>query len=221
MEVFRLFTRESELTKAKADATATAIALSKQAQESIDSNLLVIRGTQEAVAASLSSSFGRAAADVILEGKNLEQAMKEVFNTILRTAIETFTRIAIERAIITAGAEAATGGSGGGGIISRFFGLQEGGVVQKPILAHIGEAGPEAVIPLNRLPQSPSERPTTINLSISQNNNLTISGAGASEDQVREIMRQISAATRSGAAEGAELVKSILAKQDRFQKVSV
>lgn len=211
---------EAELTKGRADATATSVALSKQAREAIDGDLLVIRGTQEAVAASLSSSFGRAVADIILEGKNLEQAMKEVFNTILRTAIETFTRIAVERAIISAGAEAATGGTGGG-IISRFFGLQEGGIVQKPILANIGEAGPEAVIPLNRFQPAQAERAAPLNFSVTQNNNITISGTGINDEQIRLITKKISEATRSGAAEGAELIKSILAKQDRFQRVSV
>ncbi len=38
-----------------------------------------------------------------------------------------------------------------GGAVGGFIGLQEGGVVTRPTLARIGEAGPEAVIPLRRL----------------------------------------------------------------------
>ena len=212
---------------AKANATAISIAKSTEARNAIDTDLLVIKGTQEAVASSLSSSFGRAVADIILEGKSLEEAMKAVFDTILRTAIETFVQIAIQRAIITAGVTAATGGAGGGagagaGFFSGFFGLQEGGIVRKPIFAHVGEAGPEAVIPLDRLgPGALGGQSSPVNVSITQNNNLTLSGTGISDEQVRLITRKISEATRSGAAEGAELVKSILAKHGRLSKEAV
>ncbi|MEK9145320.1 MAG: hypothetical protein AAB339_06905, partial [Elusimicrobiota bacterium] len=218
---------EAELTQARSNATAISIAKSTEARNAIDTDLLVIKGTQEAVASSLSSSFGRAVADIILEGKSLEEAMKAVFDTILRTAIETFVQIAIQRAIITAGVTAATGGAGGGagagaGFFSGFFGLAEGGIVRKPVFAHVGEAGPEAVIPLDRLgPGALGGQSAPVSVSITQNNNLTPSGTGISDEQVRLITRKISEATRSGAAEGAELVKSILAKQGRLSKEAV
>ena len=38
-----------------------------------------------------------------------------------------------------------------GGAVGGFIGLQEGGIVRRPTIARIGEAGPEAVVPLNRL----------------------------------------------------------------------
>jgi len=41
----------------------------------------------------------------------------------------------------------------GGGLISKIPGLAMGGVVTRPTLALIGEAGPEVVLPLNRLAQ--------------------------------------------------------------------
>jgi hypothetical protein len=41
------------------------------------------------------------------------------------------------------------------------------------------------------------------------------------DEQVRQLMRRMSEATRSGAAEGAELVKSILARQGRLSRESV
>jgi phage-related minor tail protein len=37
-----------------------------------------------------------------------------------------------------------------GGLIGKIPGLADGGIVTRPTLALIGEAGPEAVIPLNR-----------------------------------------------------------------------
>ena len=216
---------ETELTQAKSDAVAIAIAKSQEARNAIDENLLVIKGTEEAVASSLSSSFGRAVADIILEGKSLEDAMKAVFDTILRTAIETFVQIAIQRAIISAGVGAATGGAGaGGGFLSGIFGaigLAEGGIVRKPVFAHVGEAGPEAVIPLDRLGAAQLGGPQNVSLSITQNNNITVSGTGVTDEQVRQITRKISESTRSGAAEGAELVKSILARQARLSKEAV
>lgn len=215
---------ESELTQARANATAIAIAKSKEARDSINEDFLVMKGTSDAVASSLSSSFGTAVADIILEGKTLEEAMKAVFDTILRTAIETFTRIAIERAIISAGVGAATGGAGGGGPISGFLGaigLAEGGVVQRPVFAHVGEAGPEAVVPLDKLGPGALGGQTHVSVSVTQNNTLSISGAGVTDDQVREIIRKISDATRSGASEGAELVKSILSRQGKLAKESV
>lgn len=218
---------EEDLTQAKANATAIAIAKSQEARNAIDDDLLVMKGTSDAVSSSLSSSFGKAVADIILEGKSLEEAMKAVFDTILRTAIETFVQIAIQRAIITAGMTAATGGADGGagaGFFGGIFGgigLAEGGVVRKPIFAHVGEAGPEAVIPLDRLGPNALGQAAPVSVSITQNNNLTLSGTGISDDQVRLITRKISEATRSGAAEGAELVKSILAKQGRLSKEAV
>lgn len=221
---------EQQLTEARQNAAAIAVAQSKQATQAIDDNFLVIKGTEEAVASSLSSSFGKAVADIILTGKSLEDAMKAVFDTILRTAIETFTKIAIERAIIEAGVGAGTGGAagGGGGLISGFLGsigLADGGIVTRPIFAHVGESGPEAVIPLDRLrtvepngsspagavsaPTPVASQPVVVN--VTQQNTINLSGS--SDSQVQDLMRQMARVTRSGAAAGAELVKSITTQQ--------
>jgi SLT domain-containing protein len=93
--------------------------------------------------------------------------------------------------------------------------LAEGGVVRRATFAQVGEAGPEAVIPLDRLGNLGGD----VQVSVAQTNNITIQGS--SEEQVRVLMRRISEVTRAGAAEGAELVKSILAKQDRFTREAV
>ena len=105
-------------------------------------------------------------------------------------------------------------GAIGGGAFKGFK-LAEGGIVRRPTFAQVGEAGPEAVIPLDRLGNFGG----SVNVTVTQNN--TISVQGASDEQVRTLMRRISEATRSGAAEGAELVKSILSKQDRFAREAV
>jgi ribosomal protein L6P/L9E len=55
-----------------------------------------------------------------------------------------------------------------------------------------------------------------VTVNVTQNN--TISIQGVDDDQVREVMRRISQATRNGAAEGAELVKSIFSKENRYAK---
>jgi phage-related minor tail protein len=94
--------------------------------------------------------------------------------------------------------------------------MAEGGVVTKPTLAVVGESGPEAVIPLDRagsLGQGQAQ------ITVQQTNHFEMNGT--SDDQVRQIMRSISDVTRSGAAEGAEMVKSIMAQQDRLAGQSV
>ena len=163
--------------------------------------------------------MGKAVADMILEGKSFQDAMNAVFNTVLRTAIETFTRIAIEAAIAQAATEGATGGGGGGGFLG-LLGFAEGGVVTKPTVALVGEAGPEAIVPLNKV----GGLTQRANITIQQTNNFTMNGNGngnGNDEHVREIMRKIADVTRSGAAEGAELVKSILSRSDKVSNQSV
>jgi hypothetical protein len=58
-----------------------------------------------------------------------------------------------------------------------------------------------------------------VNVSVTQHNTITVSGVG--DEQVRQLMKRMSEVTRSGAAEGAELVKSIISKQGRLSKEAV
>ncbi len=218
---------EDELLQAKITATDVAILKFQQAKEEQLKNLTEIQEAAKKVSESMKSAISSAVADMIMDGKSFEAAMKSVFNTVLRTAIETFTRVAIEAAIARAAAGGITGSAGGvgagllvGGVaISmlkdfKFPKFQEGGIITQPTFGLIGEKGPEAVVPLNK-----SGLFGSVEVNIHQSNNMTVNGFG--EEQTREIMRRISAATRSGAAEGAELVKSILSKQEHLQKVSV
>lgn len=220
---------EDELTAAKINATAIAIAESKKAADAINSDLILIRDTSKAISESFGSSFSNAIADMILDGKSFEEAWKNVMNTVLRTAIETFTRVAIERALLESSISGGISGLAPIGLLAGFtsimnpisksigkiFGFQEGGIVNQPLLATLGEKGPEAVIPLNKLDSLKND----INLTIHQNNNINISGLN--ENSAKELMRKISDITRSGASEGAELVKSILSKQSKLSRESM
>ena len=64
------------------------------------------------------------------------------------------------------------------------IGMQHGGIVTRPTLALLGEAGPEAVIPLHKYPEITSK---TININVSPTYN--ISGV-ASPDDIREIIEE-------------------------------
>ncbi|MBI2069458.1 MAG: hypothetical protein HYT79_02570 [Elusimicrobia bacterium] len=220
---------EDELLAAKLNATEAAILKFNEAAEEQKRQLSEVEQAAKQVSESMANAVGDAVADMILEGKTFEAAMKSVFNTVLRTAIETFTRVAIEAAIARSAAQGVAGAASGfaaAGAVGVFAGvaatifkgvkLQEGGIVTRPTIALVGEAGREAVIPLER---GGSVLGGNISINITQNNNITVSGFG--DDQAREIMRRISEVTRSGASEGAELVKSILARQGRFAREAV
>lgn len=212
---------EEEITQARVNAVEIAKLKSKEARDSLDEDMKALEEGAKSVASSFASSVGSALADVIIEGKNMQQVFDAVFKSVLRTAIETFTRIAIEAAVLRGSTEGlgvlggifAVGAIGGGAF--KGIKLAEGGVVRRSTFAQVGEAGPEAVIPLDRLGNFGGD----IQVSVAQTNNITIQGS--SEEQVRVLMRRISEVTRAGAAEGAELVKSILAKQDRFTREAV
>jgi hypothetical protein len=212
---------EEALTQARINAVEIAKLKSKEAREALDEDMKALEEGAKSVASTFANSVGDAMADVILEGKNMQEVFDSVFKSVLRTAIETFTRIAIEAAILR-------GSTGGLGVLGGIFAvgaigggafkgikLAEGGVVRRPTFAQVGEAGPEAVIPLERLGKFGGD----VQVSVAQTNNITIQGSN--DEQVRILMRRISEVTRAGAAEGAELVKSILAKQDRFSREAV
>ncbi|MHB2025121.1 MAG: hypothetical protein ACYCPQ_00575 [Elusimicrobiota bacterium] len=154
---------------------------------------------------SLESSMAGAIDNMILKGESWQDAFKQVMNAMLETAIKTFTKIALEETIFTS----ATGGIGAG-LPMGLPGLAGGGVVTRPTVAVIGEKGPEAVIPLKEMGAA---APQQVNVTVHQNNEIEL--IGASDAQVQDLMRQMALVTRSGAAAGAELVKSIANAQAR------
>ena len=74
----------------------------------------------EQVAKSISTKFGSAFADIILDGKDFEQSMNDVFQSIIRMIVETITQLLVMKAIKVAvggplGLFAAPGSGGGMG----------------------------------------------------------------------------------------------------------
>ena len=173
----------------------------------------------------ISDAFAKSVADSIVENKKLQIDFEQVMKQVARTAIEQLIKIAIQAAITRAAVGAASGGAadgGGGGIIGAIFGgLQHGGIATKPVIAGIAEKEPEAVIPLSRLGSvlRGAGGGSGVSVTVQQSNHFTTSGMG--DEEVRQIMRRISLFTRAGAAEGAELVKSILARQGKVSGLSV
>jgi len=129
VEKTEAFRAAQELNRAESDETARRLSLGFQATE----------GTAKAVTGSISSGFGNAFADAILEGKDLEQSLNAVFNNVKRVAIQTFTEIAVRIAIIR-GATAIFPG------LAPFLSAQHGTLrvpgpvgTPVPITAHGGE----------------------------------------------------------------------------------
>lgn len=90
-----------------------------------------------------------ALADLAITGELTFKSLGEAF-------LREFIQVAIKEGVAKLGKALAgldTGGSGAGGVggFLSLFGLASGGVVTRPTIAMIGEAGPEAVIPLDRL----------------------------------------------------------------------
>lgn len=87
---------------------------------------------------------------------SMKKFLETTWTSIANTALNAIDRIVagVQRVIsaITAIPRAVSGAVGGAITTARgFVGLQEGGIVTRPTRALIGEAGPEAVIPLRRL----------------------------------------------------------------------
>jgi len=74
--------------------------------------------------------------------------------------------------------------SKGGGVSSKYVAFQEGGIVLRPTLGLLGEAGPEAVIPLNK---ARSSMPTVINY----NPTINISAEISNEVDIDRLMNRI------------------------------
>lgn len=218
---------EQELLDAKTNAAAIAAQQLENAKQQQLQSMDEMAEAAQQVTDTMVGAWSKGVADMVLEGKKFEDVFNSVMKTVLRTAIETFTRVAIEAAIADKAARGVGGGFGGiaGGIgvglfaaaapkVLKAIKFQEGGIVRKPTIGMVGEAGPEAIIPLNK-----AHGLGNIQINIHQTNHLTVNGYNA--EQTREIMRKISDVTRSGASEGAELVKSILSRQNRVSREAV
>jgi len=151
----------------------------KQAQEDYFQSTVDIAidaGNQMfAVFDKVQEDIGTAIGAALTESENLKEGMKKVFETMKQEVVKTlaimtvkmlaFLAISMLANYFSGGALAASGGGsavqGGSGILDKlmpkggggFKGLipkfAEGGIVTAPTLAMVGEAGPEAIIPLS------------------------------------------------------------------------
>jgi len=104
-------------------------------------------------------SFGQGTADMILEGRKFGDVIKAIWKDLARAVIAQIAKMIVKWLAFQALKAAATGGFGGffasGGIISEpsvITGLRSG-------VTHIaGEAGPEAVVPLDSIRNSSAQR---------------------------------------------------------------
>jgi len=85
--------------------------------------------------------------------EDAERAWTDFLDSLLRMAIATFIQMAMMKLFPTA----APAGGGGGMIPIKTF--QRGAIVRRPTLALIGEAGPEAVVPLEQIGRQVEFRP--------------------------------------------------------------
>ena len=131
-------------------STATKQATDEAAQawkESVDT----INGIVRQLGGTIEDVFVKA-----LQGqfRTMKEFLKAFGDAIVAELTKIIVRLIIQKLIIEAIETALGGASGGGGgatASTEIPALQHGGIVRKPTLGIIGEAGPEAVIPLDRL----------------------------------------------------------------------
>lgn len=152
------------------DETATVITdRLVPAQRRLDENQQVItesiRRSTEGVntfvdgVANFSGMIAGMATDVIMNFKNMGEVIHRILMQIVRDLIYATARALVFMAImnfVAPGSVSLTRVLGGSiasvfGFGTRAFGLQSGGIVTRPTMAVVGEAGPEAVVPLDRL----------------------------------------------------------------------
>lgn len=127
---------------------------------------------------SFADGVGDSFAQAIVFGEDFGQAMTSVLKNlaaeIISMLVSVIAKIVVLRSLGVVGpipAAALFGGAGGfaeaagesgggrgiGGFFKNIFGFAEGGVVTKPTLGIFGEAGPEAVVPLDKMGQMGGE----------------------------------------------------------------
>ena len=127
------------------------------------------------------------------EFKTFGDFAKSVFDSLLDAIIDVGAQMAAEGLAGMFKKDNAAGGEGGGaGFLSSIAGLfsnkfAEGGIVTGPTLATVGEAGPEAIIPLSDLSSLGGGGGTTININ-------GVQDAGSFQKNQSQIMAQIAVA---------------------------
>ena len=140
----------------------------------------------KAIADGLGDSFAGAFGEFVMGTKSAQEAFAGMMGNIANVFMQEFQRMVAQKAaagllglvgnLFTGGIGGMFGGGGGGdprvNVDSAFLPhLAEGGIVTKPTMALIGEAGKEAVIPLDKLDGMGNN--VTINVSVSNDGTAT------------------------------------------------
>jgi phage-related minor tail protein len=134
-------------------------------------------GATEDAARALGLTFQSAFEDAIIQGDSLSDVLRGLLQDIERIILRLTVTQPLAKGItslIGGGLSGLFGaGAGGGGVNSFIAGiestgvfvpLQHGGIITRPTMTVMGEAGPEAVIPLDRLSEFGGGGEITINV---------------------------------------------------------
>ena len=134
-----------EWTDEQAASYVKLIALQEQ-QKTVEAQLY------QGIATQMTDTFATNGAKILTGQQTFAAGMKAIWSDLSTYIITQLLRIAAQQAIM--GSFTSASGAWGGGISGGLLGLiggifhQEGGVFNQPTLGIIGEAGPEAVVPL-------------------------------------------------------------------------
>jgi len=177
---------KEELPNSMTNAAAQIEAVNQKAQQAIEQGLIMAQAVRTQIGTvfdSLTKGIGDAVAQSIIYGENFLESMVNVLKSlaasIISMLVEVIAKILVLRALGVVGpipAAALFGGGQGfgeavgstksgqgiGGFFKNILGFAEGGIVTKPTLGVFGEAGPEAVVPLDKMGQMGGQ--VTINM---------------------------------------------------------
>ena len=137
----RLNELENDRKASTADVAEAMLSLVEAQADVIGARGQVLSATGENIEA-----FRRMAEQANLTKEQIDLLIASL--TGIHAVVGTQITVGTRRAAVTG-----TGGGAGGGVIGGNIALQHGGIVTQPTQAIIGEAGPEAVIPLDRAGQ--------------------------------------------------------------------
>ena len=170
------------------------------------------------LAGTIEGQLAGAFASVIDGSKSAQEAFGDMFRGIAASFLQMATQM-IAKMIIMSVLNKALGGILGGGtsVAGSTFGgfsgggsfgidtsgltgpltpFADGGVVRKPTAALIGEAGPEAVIPLSEMSKMNGEGgDTTVNITLNGVGGGSSTGSGPNQEEAARLARMVEAAT--------------------------
>jgi phage-related minor tail protein len=194
-------------------ATTTVSAAFNEGLQNLQSGLMATEDSVKSVSRSMSTQLGNAFTDVVFEGGKLSDALKNVASSMIQTSLNSALKP------VTDGL-ASTLSGGIGNILSGIMGFKDGGafssgrvsafakggVVTGPTTfpmrggtGLMGEAGPEAIMPLSRGPDGSlgvKSRSTSSNVTV--NMNITSPDAGSFTRSRAQVAAGLSRALQRG-----------------------